>query len=166
MAKAKPLPTVEQILERFSYDEISGIFYHAKAGAKFGKPAGGRDTTGVTLYFGSLGRFKAHRIAWRLKTGEDPLELVIDHKDQDPFNNAWENLRKASEEQNGWNSSGIPNNSTGVKGVTLESGKFRARIRVGSGVRLNLGRFDTLEEAQEALRVAREEHHGDFANNR
>lgn len=162
MATCKPLPSPEEILERVTYDERTGVFYHAKGGKK-GKPAGGRDKTGITLYFGKLGRFKAHRIAWRLKTGEDPGELVIDHKDQDPSHNAWENLRKATESQNGYNGSGWTNESTGVKGISMDRGKFRVRLRVG-GKRIHVGRFSTLEEAIVAMDIAREKYHGEFAN--
>lgn len=161
--KYKPLPSLEIINERYVYDPLTGVFSHKKAGAKFGKPAGGKDKTGISLYFGEHGRFKAHRIAYFLQTGEDPVDALIDHKDQNPFNNEWLNLRKANSEENGWNSSRA-NGQSGVKGITIENGKFKARIRVGSGKRINLGRFDTIEEASEALRVAREVYHGEFAN--
>lgn len=163
MARAKPLPSVAEILERFIYDEVTGIFYHTKGGRK-GKPAGGKDKDGISLYFGNLGRFKAHRIAWRLKTGEDPEDSLIDHKDQDPFHNAWSNLRKATDMQNSYNSSGWDNSTTGVKGVTLTHGKFKARIRA-NGERMYIGTFNTLEEAAEAVKHAREVYHGEFANN-
>lgn len=113
---------------------------------------------------GKLGRFKAHRVAWLYVTGEDPGDSLIDHKDQDPFNNKWENLRKASHAENGKNSSGWKNESTGVKGITLtSSGKYRARIRV-DGNMVNIGTFGSLEEAISELSAAREILHGEFAN--
>lgn len=113
---------------------------------------------------GKLGRFKAHRVAWLYITGEDPGEFLIDHKDQDPFNNKEENLRKATNAENGKNSSGWRNESTGIKGITLtSSGKYRARIRV-NGSMVNVGTFESIEEATSKLNAAREILHGEFEN--
>jgi hypothetical protein len=54
----------------------------------------------------------------------------------------------------------------GVKGVSRYDGvrgvKYRSGIAI-EGMRQHLGSFDTIEEAQDAYRVAAEFHFGDFA---
>ncbi|ATW62682.1 D5 protein [Salmonella phage SP-3] len=163
MANHKPLLPLAEYQKKFDYDPETGIFTW-NSGSRKGKPAGSKEKDGLTLYMGKLGRFKAHRVAWLYVTGEDPGEFLIDHRDQDPFNNRWNNLRKATNAENGKNSSGWKNESTGVKGVTLtSSGKYRARIRV-DGNMVNIGTFESLEEAVSNLNIAREILHGEFAN--
>ena len=39
------------------------------------------------------------RVAWLLMTGEDPTG-VIDHKDEDPSNNKWDNLIDTTQKEN------------------------------------------------------------------
>lgn len=43
--------------------------------------------------------YLAHRIIWKMKTGEDPVE-IIDHHDCDSVNNRWVNLRQAEQKEN------------------------------------------------------------------
>ena len=42
-------------------------------------------------------------------------------------------------------------------------GKYVARLCIGDGKRITVGTFNSLEEADRALRVARDKHHGAFA---
>ena len=122
-----------------------------------------KNKDGIELWYKPLGRFKAHRVAWLYTTGEDPGEFQIDHKDRNPFNNEKENLRKATNLQNSRNTDRAHlNSSTGVKGIDEKNGRFRARLRV-NGVRITVGTFWSLEEAQERLEAARREYHGEFA---
>lgn len=90
----------------------------------------------------------------------------IDHKDQNPLNNCRLNLRAATVSQNGQNRSANSNNTTGVKGVYFEksSGRYRAYIKV-EGKRYNLGRFDTIAEAEKVVQQKRKELVGEFACN-
>lgn len=159
MSRHQPIP--ENWLEVFDYDAVTGQFSWKATG----KLAGGNTSTGIDLCYKRVRR-KAHRVAYYFMTGEDPGDLLVDHEDQNPHNNAWSNLRIATDEQNSRNSSGWENGSTGVKGITFEKGKFRARLRIGSGQRLTIGRFGTLKEAERELRTAREKYHGEFANHR
>ena len=106
----------------------------------------------------------AHRLAWLYMTGEWPFG-VIDHIDGNGYNNRWVNIRDCSHKENIRNSKLASTNTTGVKGVswsTLKS-KYVAQL-VTDGVRRQLGYFASLEEAEQAVRAARELHHGDFAN--
>lgn len=158
----KPLPPLEEFKKVFEYDPDTGDFIWL-IGARKGKIAGSKNKDGIELWYKPLGRFKAHRVAWLYTTGEDPGEFQIDHKDRNPFNNEKENLRKATNLQNSRNTDRAHlNSSTGVKGIDERNGRFRARLRV-NGVRITVGTFWSLEEAQERLEAARREYHGEFA---
>jgi len=88
-------------------------------------------------------QYPAHRLAWRYMTGVDP-HLSIDHIDQNPFNNSWDNLRQADDFVQA-------NNRTyrsGTPGVNFHkaTGKWAARIQ-RKGKRVHLGLFTTKEAA-------------------
>lgn len=88
----------------------------------------------------------------------------IDHINGVKDDNRFSNLREATRGQNTRNSKTRKDSSVGLKGVSPDRGKFRARITL-NGVRIYLGTFATKEEAFEAVRAARRELHKEFANN-
>lgn len=92
------------------------------------------------------------------------LGELVDHIDNDPLNNRRKNLRLATKSQNGANSKRKVDNSTGYKGVIFESftKRYKAAIRI-NGKTINLGRYDTPEEAHEAYKQAAIKYHGEFA---
>lgn len=96
-------------------------------------------------------------------TGDDPPD-EIDHRDLDPSNNRWANLRAANHSENGCNKAKPANNTSGFKGVYWDrwSGRWKAQIKVG-GRRRHIGRYDTREEAAAAYRVKARDLHGEFA---
>lgn len=73
--------------------------------------------------------YLAHRLAWAWMTGRFP-ENQIDHKDLNPENNKWENLRLATNQQNCCNRRKRVDNTSGYKGVSFHraSGKYQAQI--------------------------------------
>lgn len=91
-------------------------------------------------------RYKAHRIIWRMVTGENPD--MIDHIDGNSLNNRIENLRSVSHEINTRNQKLRSTNTTGVNGVIKHRTSWHARVRVADRT-LHLGAFATLEEAAE-----------------
>ena len=81
----------------------------------------------------------AHRVAWKIMTGEDPIE--IDHIDGNRGNNKWSNLRNGTRSDNLRNIALKRNNTSGHHGITFSKRKQKwiAQIIVGS--------FDGKEEA-------------------
>jgi hypothetical protein len=106
--------------------------------------------------------FQDNRETWFRYYGCYPPEgMEVDHINRDPSDNRKENLRLATHRQNLYNST-YPN-QWGCKGVTLDvaRNKWRAQIRI-DGRKVNLGRYETFEEAAEAYRKAATELHGEF----
>ena len=98
-------------------------------------------------YIGIDGRrYAAHRLAWVYMTGEWPGE--IDHKDCDPLNNKWSNLRVATRSQNNANKLRQRRNTSGYKGVWFRknTGRWQCEIKC-DGKKISLGCYDTPEEA-------------------
>ncbi len=87
---------------------------------------------------------------------------LIDHKDGNPLNNQRSNLRSATNSQNLHNHGANSNNTTGVKGVCVFRGKYRARIQVRCKQH-HLGDFDTIAEAERVIVAKRIEMVGEFA---
>jgi hypothetical protein len=103
----------------------------------------------------------AHRLAWLYENGTMPT-INIDHKDGNKLNNSIYNLRECNQSQNAANSK-ARGGLVGKKGVTLQSGKFRARIKV-DGKNKHLGYFNTAELAHNAYCVASRLFFGKFHN--
>jgi hypothetical protein len=174
-----PLPSAEYLNECFEYDKVTGDLtwksrpvrhFHSRASFKSWdiqnpgkkiKPVPGCMRLKVTL---DTRYFQAHRIIWRMVTGDDPGELFIDHKNRNPFDNSWDNLRLATDHQNIGNSSFRRSNKSGMKGVRkLNHGtlRFRAIIKM-NGRQKNLGRFATADEAHAAYCEAAKVIFGEF----
>jgi hypothetical protein len=101
-----------------------------------------------------LGRkFKAHRIAWAIETGEWPP--LIDHINKCPSDNRLCNLRPSSKMDNAKNQKLPSRNTSGVLGVCWDKSRnlWEAKIKT-DGKLVHLGRFVTLEEAAAARAAA------------
>jgi hypothetical protein len=93
-----------------------------------------------------------------------PEGLHTDHIDGNGLNNRRINLRTATCSENSYNQGIRINNTSGIKGVhwDKEKSKWRVRIRVGNGKRIQLGRYSSIEEATEVYNKAVVKYHGDF----
>jgi hypothetical protein len=107
-------------------------------------------------------QYRAHQLAWLYMTGKR-WPRVIDHRDRNPSNNRWDNLRRATVSQNNANRRRHRNNACGFKGVTrTEWGRWRASI-YKDGRKHHLGIFATPEEAHAAYMAAARRLFGEFA---
>lgn len=171
------LPSIEYLRECFTYESESGLLtwnvrpiHHFKNhhgmntfNSKFsGKPCDSLHNGGYTSVSISAKHYLAHRVIWKMITGEDPGAL-IDHIDGNKKNNSFSNLRLATKQQNAFNSRKSCNNKSGFKGVSFDSqrNKYYACINL-SGKTKYLGRYDTPELAHIAYVEAAKNIHGDF----
>ena len=158
----------ERLKELVDYDPDTGIFrWKAKAAArvKIGEVFGSLGTGGYLTVFLEKKCYPLHVLAMFYTDGVWPSELV-DHKDLNKTNNKRNNLRLATKSQNNRNCKIRKDNRSGVKGVSYRDksgGQWVCRIHTDSG-RKYIGCFKTKEEATAIMKIAREEHHGEFAN--
>lgn len=158
---------IDKIKSVLSYDKESGLFTwttNVSSRALTGQTAGTLVNGYVCIsIFGK--RYQAHRLAFALVNGEFPT-LLVDHINGVINDNRWSNLRLATNSQNTCNSRLSSRNSTGVKGVSFDRSRnlYRARIDI-NGSAIRLGRFDSLEDASQAVFDARLFYHKEFANN-
>lgn len=133
------------------------IVINSRAGSNRGD---GRWIIGIdgVLYLSS-------RLAWFYKKGVWP-KFEVDHKDTDHSNDKWCNLREATSSQNNANKRTPRNNTTGFKGVSIDTRgvkQFRATIKIHKKQRC-LGYYDTPKEAHSAYTKAAQKFFGKFAN--
>lgn len=155
--------------EWFYYDPSSPSGLRWKKDVKFGTiKAGSQAGTMTNPGYWQL-KFKgnfymAHRVIWELHHGSIPDSLHLDHIDRDKANNKIENLRIASNSQNGANKVLQSNNVTGAKGVYWNSKnkKWISNI-VDKRKTLYLGSFDDFIEAAKEYDAAAIRIHGEFA---
>ncbi len=96
----------------------------------------------------------------------NPLNKIqVDHIDGNRSNNNAYNLRWATQSENQQNRGIQSNNEAKVKGIThrKDTGKWRARIN-HNGVPINLGQYDTMEEAMYARKKKANELFGLFVH--
>lgn len=156
MKRHKPLPPRDEISQYFHYEILSGrlfrINYGKHRGVLFTQKV--REITPNTPYGYAVVRFKnqlykSHRIIWMLVTGNDPGIMEIDHIDRDTSNNAWQNLRLATSEEQALNRKVRRDSTTGLRGVINTGTRYQAKIQ-RNGVRRHLGTFDFPCEASNA----------------
>src|SRR5579859_378926 len=108
----KPLPSRENLLKFFVYDADSGLLFWkardasqipndlARNGwnAKYSGQVASCVFRKVVAVKIDGSRFKVHRVIWKLMTGKEPD--LIDHRNRNPLDNRWENLRTATNGQN------------------------------------------------------------------
>lgn len=156
-----------KLKELLTYDAETGLFHYNTSwgrSIKEGKLAGTKATDDY-VKISLLGKmYQAHRLAWLYVHGAWP-DGIIDHIDGVVTNNKLENLRVVSLNENAWNSKIPVTNTSGVKGVAWNKEKRKWRAKIGHKRRtLHVGYFNSIEEAEAALREFRENLHGDYAN--
>ena len=173
----KQLPKQSYLLECVEYDQISGtLTWKERPETHFAnKQAYGRWNTMfakkiigkmrineyLTLSINGID-YRAHRLIWVLMTGNEPSEF-IDHIDGDRANNRWANLREATHAENCRNLK----QTRDSKGVSFCKSRRKWNAAIGITVdgkrrNINLGRFDTKDEAQLAYNAGSKKYHGEF----
>jgi hypothetical protein len=159
----RPLPAQDELLALFSYDpELGLLSWRVRRGPRPAWICAGYEGNGYIVVEISGAGYLVHRIIWKMMTGEDPAGF-IDHADGDTMNNCWSNLRCATPAQNSSNVRLNRRNTSGVAGVSWDRGSKKWRAIVGAdGRRIDLGRFERLDDAARAVTAARRRLHGTF----
>lgn len=156
--------TREELHKQLKYDAEQGFFTWLKVhpGVTHGARAGTITSRGYVVIRVNRAFYGAHRLAWLYMTGVMPDE--VDHKDLNPSNNAWNNLRLATHAQNAANQKLNSANKSGVKGVNWNKklGKWCAEIKI-NGIRHFLGYYDKIEDAAFVRRAFADRMLGEFA---
>jgi hypothetical protein len=158
--------TQQRLRELLNYDPATGDFTwidYAAARQTRGAPAGCPNEYGYRLIRLDGRIYRAHRLAWLYVHGHFPVGL-LDHRDTDPSNNRFDNLRAATHSLNKANRKAPRSNTSGFKGVGKIKGSSRwaARITI-DGKQKHIGMFDTPELASAAYFDAAREAFGEFA---
>lgn len=154
----KELPSQEYLNSVLAYNHVSGRLTWKTRGvanwdARYAGTPAMECINNTGYYHGTVAGkdYLTHRIIMKMVTGKEPIQ--VDHIDGDPLNNALGNLRSVCNQENNKNRKLHGNSSTGVMGVHLERGRYRARIRV-DGRHISLGSFASIDDAIVARRAA------------
>lgn len=117
-----------------------------------------------TFYAQRKARSEHKRITTRMhrEVINPPAGFFCDHKNGDGLDNRRDNLRIVTNAQNQMNKGIYKTSTTGVKGVIIDHGKYRASIKL-NGRSKHLGMFKTVEEASAAYQKAAKELFGEYA---
>lgn len=166
--RIKPLPKLDELKKFLEYDPLTGVFRWKLAKSnkiKVGEVAGSTDSQGhLQVKFGGE-MFFLHRIAWFIMTGEDPGENQIDHDNTIRADNRWLNLRLATHNRNAHNANKRSDNTSGVKGVGWNNVKKAWIGRVAYNKKTyRTGSYQTVTEAETAIKILREKLHKEFTH--
>jgi hypothetical protein len=155
--------TQERLHEMFEYRD--GILYRkiSLGRAKAGDRVGFVNDKGYVAVNIDKQCIVLHRIIWMMQHGEMPS--LIDHIDNNKQNNRIENLRLADKFENAHNRPIHKNNTSGCKGVYWcgRTEKWKTQIMCNRKS-YHLGYYESLEEANEVVSLARDMLHGQFSN--
>lgn len=163
MPKAKPLPSAEEILDRYAFCFDTGEFKCRKTNMIAGAIT--KSGTGYRQLYVNSQPYLAHRLAWLLYYKEDPVNFQIDHINGNGLDNSKQNLRKATHAENMRNRRKHKvTTSSPFKGVFFRKDKNRWEARIWfNNKRIRLGMHSTPELAHMAYCKAAAELHGEFA---
>lgn len=153
----------DRLREVLHYDPETGVFTWAVKIARriiAGREAG-RVSKGYRYIKIDGTEYAAHRLAWFSMTGAWPSGQV-DHRNRDSLDNAWLNLREATQSEN--NANTRCRNALGVKGVRRSANGKRFIAEIVHGRKTTyLGTFRTAEEAHSSYMLAARDFHREFA---
>lgn len=162
MTAARPIPfSIEELESIFRLDRENGCLIRMTPPQE----RNDRENFKADYRYVSLGgiQYYEHRLIWMMANRQHiPSCMDVDHINRDKLDNRPENLRLATTAQNRANTGKQRNNSTGYKGVFLDKGKFRAKIKT-NGTQCFLGSYGTAEAAAAAYDSAALAAFGEFA---
>jgi uncharacterized NAD-dependent epimerase/dehydratase family protein len=162
MTTAKPIPfSVEELESIFALDRENGCLIRMTPAQE----RKGRESFKANYRYISINgtQYYEHRLIWMMANRQHiPSGMDVDHINRDKLDNRPENLRLATTAQNRANIGKQRNNSTGYKGVFLDKGKFRAKIKT-NGTQCFLGSYSTAIAAAVAYDTAALAAFGQFA---
>lgn len=150
----------EELKNIVDYDPITGRFaWRNPISKKYksGDPAGAISIQGYNVIRIKGVSYRCGRLAWFYIYGRWPVE--IDHIDRIKTNDAINNLREATSQQNKANR--IASKSSVARGVYWHRNKYMAKITY-NGKSIYLGTFDTEAEAVAAYKGAAKICFGEF----
>jgi Demerecviridae HNH endonuclease len=128
--KAPPHPLLEMVSKEMKYDPETGVVVWTRP-YKWRRHLNG---TVKPMYKGKRIKMYVHQIAWFLQTEAWP-DRFVDHRDRNPANNKWENLRLATPRENAINrKKTTANTSSKYKGVVWIPAKqqWQATVTINS----------------------------------
>jgi HNH endonuclease len=159
--------TQQRLRELLDYDSATGVFHWRATVSSLDIKGLGGSIAGSIMRDGYRrvrvrGRhYLSHRLAWLYVYGTWPFG-DLDHRNGIRDDNRIANLRPASRSQNNSNAKIRSSNTSGLKGASLQNGRWKAQIQAKKK-KIFLGYFDTPEEAHAAYCVAADKFHGKFA---
>lgn len=160
--------TQEKLKQRLHYNLETGVFIWIIniMFVKIGDIAGSINTNGHRQIMIDEKNYLAHNLAWLYVNGIwTPEGYIIDHKDRNYDNNAWDNLRPATLSQNQGNTKRSITNKTGYRGVSFHKKRqhYVAQISINNK-KIWLGAYNTPEKAYAVYLKAAKEHFGEYYN--
>lgn len=143
--------TQEVVKSLFIYDTLSGVLTRRNKASSI---VGNLDTSTGYLQTEIQGKkYYVHRLIFLYM--ENILPKKVDHIDRNRINNAWSNLREASNSQNLCNASLRSDNSTGYKGVSLLRGRgYQTYVDYEGSRKIKKFSFSTFNSKEETLQAA------------
>lgn len=172
MAPIKILPSADYLHECFVLREDGTLVWTARPRSHFssdavwkcqhsrdaGKVVGGALQKGYLVVRLDDVLYLQHRVIWKMVTGEEP-PTELDHENRSKSSNVPSNLLDSGRSLNCINKGVRADSHSGIKGVSLKRGRWRARIYV-DGRNVHLGNFDDPAHAAAAHLSAGIEHYG------
>jgi hypothetical protein len=157
--------TQEYLKEILEYNPETGVWiWLISSGCKKrDQQAGNINQKGYRRIYINGRFYMAHQLAWFYMIGKWPKE-ELDHKNNTPDDNRWNNLREATNHQNKYNRKNNVNNTSGIKGVHWHKNILMWNARIGvNGKKIHLGYFTIKEDAARAYNEAAIKYYGEFA---
>lgn len=156
--------TQAELRAALDYDPATGLFRWRlpRKKVRVGDVAGRVREDGHRVICVNRRQYLASHLAWLYMTGSWP-DPEVDHRDKNPSNDAWENLREATRQQQCFNRRVRSDSTTGIKGVVPYKDGFKALIYRG-GKAVTLGIFKNKDKAARAYQIAASNDHGEFAS--